>query len=123
VINLIPRFLFDLSLATWLWGALLLAVVAGAAVGGWLFWRLRTRPADDDREPASWEDVVAALHDRLDQCEILLKQFAERADKQQNDLRESVKQLQTSVEALEKPFSAVASRLSKISQGGNGHRS
>jgi hypothetical protein len=60
------------------------------------------------------------MHDRLDQCELLLKQFSQRADKQHKELRESITHLQDSIHALEKPFSAVSSRFSQIGQGGSG---
>ena len=101
------------SLQFWLWAALVVALLGGLASGAWLLLRLRAGRAEDGPE-VSWEDFVAAMHDRLDQCELLLKQFAQRADKQHQELQESVTQLQSSVEALEKPFSAVASRLSQI---------
>jgi hypothetical protein len=110
------------SLPLWFWGTVLVAVLAGAAVAGWVLWRARAARKTDDA-PVSWEQFVATLHDRLDQCELLLKQFAQRADKQHNELREAVTNLQGSVEALEKPFSAVASRLSQVGQDGNGRGS
>jgi hypothetical protein len=120
VIDRLLTLLPDLSSGQfWLWTALVVAVLGGLAVGGWLLWRLRQVRAED-LEEVSWEDFVASMHDRLDQCELLLKQFAQRADKQHKELQQSVTHLQSSVEALEKPFGAVASRLSQI--GGSPRR-
>jgi hypothetical protein len=117
ILNLLP----DLpSPQLWLGAGVVVAVLCGAGIGIGLFLRLRS-PRAEETSPASWEDFTASMHDRLDQCELLLKQFAQRADKQQQELQESVTQLRASVEALEKPFSAVASRLSQIGDAGH-HR-
>ncbi len=105
------------SVQFWLWAAVVVALLGGLASGAWLLLRLRVRQADDG-SAVSWEDFVASMHDRLDQCELLLKQFTQRADKQHHELQESVTHLQGSVEALEKPFSAVAARLNQIGAEG-----
>ena len=119
VLNLLP----DLSsVQFWLWMAVIVAVLGGVASGAWLLWHLRRQRQAEEMPAVSWEDFVAGMHDRLDQCELLLKQFAQRADKQHKELHESVTHLQGSVEALEKPFSAVASRLSQIGEGGGPRR-
>ena len=92
------------------------AAVGGLVVSIWLLvMRVRGQTGGEEPEPVSWEDFVASMHDRLDQCELLLKQFAQKADKQNQSLQESVTQLQSSIEALEKPFSAVATRFSQVS--------
>jgi hypothetical protein len=107
------------SVQFWLWASVVLAVLGGAVIGGWLLVPRAQRRSED--EPSiSWEDFVASMHDRLDQCELLLKQVAQKADKQHQELQESVTQLQGSIEALEKPFSAVASRFSQVGQEGGG---
>ncbi len=122
VIDTLLNFLPDVSsLQFWLWAALVVALLGGLTSGGWLLLRLRAGRAEDGPE-VSWEDFLATMHDRLDQCELLLKQFAQRADRQHQELQESVTQLRSSVEALEKPFSAVASRLSQIGAESDSYR-
>ena len=121
---MIDRFLTYLpslsSVQFWLWASVALAALGGLVIGAWLLGRLRAQRRSEDQPSISWEDFVASMHDRLDQCELLLKQFAQKADKQNQDLQESVTQLQGSIEALEKPFSAVASRFSQVAQEGGG---
>ena len=103
----------------WLWASVAIAAAGGLLIGGLLLMRRRAeRDSGEDESPVSWEDFVASMHDRLDQCELLLKQFAHKADKQNHELQESVARLQGSMDALEKPFSAVSSRFSQIGQDG-----
>ena len=117
-LNLLP----DLSsVQFWLWAAVVVAVMGALASGAWLLLRLRGQ-WQTEAMSVSWEDFEASMHDRLDQCELLLKQFAQRADKQHKELQESVTHLQGSIEALEKPFSAVASRFNQVGLGGSGPR-
>jgi len=114
------NFLSGLTLAQLLLWACVVGVALGAlALGGWSLVRLRVRRSSVAGTSSSWEELVAVLHDRLDQCELLLKQFGQRADKQHQELREAVAHLQTSVEALEKPFSAVSARFGQLGQGKN----
>ncbi len=124
MIDQLLDFLPDLSsVQFWLWAAVVVAALGGLASGGWLLLlRLRAPREAEAGAVVSWEDFVAGMHDRLDQCELLLKHFAHRADKQHKELQESVTHLQGSIEALEKPFSAVASRFNQVGLGGSGPR-
>lgn len=103
-----------------LWGSISVAGVGLVLIALYLAWRYFAQPKVEEEPEVSWEDFVAGMHDRLDQCELLLKQFAQRSDKQHQELQESVTHLQAAVDALEKPFSAVATRFSQVGQDSRG---
>ena len=100
-----------------LWASVAVALAGGAVLGVLTLLRLRTQQSAEEEAPESFEDFAAGMQDRLDQCELVLRQFSQRAEKQQKTLQEAVTQLQSSMQALEKPFAAVASRFTEVAAG------
>ena len=102
------------------------ALVVGLGLSGWLALRWRARAAAEAAEQTeeTWQDCVASMHGRVYQLEELLKHLSQRLDKRLDDLREAIVEMDGSLSSLEKPFTAVSTRCSQISQDAslNGRR-
>jgi citrate synthase len=101
-------------------------LILGLSLSAWLAlrWKWARIAAEAEHTEATWQDCVATMHGRVDQLEELLKHLSQRLDKRLDDLREAIVEMDSSLSSLEKPFTAVSTRCSQISQDAslNGRR-